>query len=184
MQAGYYRSVHVKKTKFEFTKFFSWLFFSFKFGFFFWKKNQICKFVFFFRKKSKFEFGFFFFRKNPNLWEKKKTNSNLVFFFRKKIQIWRRKKTFSFFQIGFFKLVFFSYRRPYSKCVMVLFGLKRMYLLWVELKNSCWEHVSMEMGVWLLSSYFTRLWTSKKIWLCQSYLKLRVNNSVLGSWIS
>ena len=42
------RSVHVKKTKFEFTKFFSWFFFFFKFGFFFWKKKQIWKYGFFF----------------------------------------------------------------------------------------------------------------------------------------
>ena len=40
------RSVHVKKTKFEFTKNFSWFFFSFKFGFFSKKKPnlQICFF--------------------------------------------------------------------------------------------------------------------------------------------
>ena len=56
------RSVHVKKTKFEFTKFFSCFFFSFKFGFFFQKK------------KTKFEFGFF-------------SPINLDFFWRKKKQI-------------------------------------------------------------------------------------------------
>ena len=45
------RSVHVKKTKFEFTKFFSW-FFLLQIWIFFRKPNSN---LFFFRKKSKLE---------------------------------------------------------------------------------------------------------------------------------
>ena len=71
------RSVHVKKTKFEFTKFFSWFFFSFKFGFFFSEKKpnlQIFEFVFFSSEKIQ-------------IYRRKKNKFEFVFFFRKKIQI-------------------------------------------------------------------------------------------------
>ena len=108
--ASHIRSVHVKKTKFEFTKFFSWFFFFFKFGFFFLKKkSKFPNLVFFIlEKKTKFEFGLFLlwiwifseentsgfflvFFSPPNLVffsEKKPQIWNLVFFLRKKKQIW------------------------------------------------------------------------------------------------
>ena len=69
-----YRSVHVKKTKFEFTKFFSWFFFSFKFGFFFLNKIRIWffsseKIQIHKEKKTKFKFGFFSEIKKNQIWK-------------------------------------------------------------------------------------------------------------------